>query len=632
MTDGTLSALRDLMARKGWDAVLVSGSDPHASEYVAPRWKQVEWLSGFTGEGCAVVTADHAGIWTDSRYFILAGQQLPGTGFELHKTRVPEQVLIPQWLAEKFKDDSPVIAVDGFCTDVTTVSDILKACKDARIANIPDLLDEIRDDRPPVPSSPIMTLGEEQTGWSRSMKIGWLRRWLSERGMDAMLVSALDEIAWMLNVRGSDISYNPVVMSYLLITPDDVSWYVTKDDVRLDDETKDSFYELRADGVKICPYADIEIGLSDIADDENIGKLYIDPSSLNYSLYYILKNSRLGAGMQDDGNGARGIIPGKSPIALRKAVKNELEIRGMREAHLEDGLAMEEFLYWLEKSLGEWDEESRARRNIYDSMMYEDTEAVPLTEARAAAKLHELRSRIPGFRGESFETISAYGPGAALPHYVTPEEDSPELKPRGLYLVDSGGQYLFGTTDITRTVPLGPCEPLECEDYTLVLRGHIQLAMAIFPQGTAGCQIDALAREPLWKSKRSFGHGTGHGVGCYLNVHEGPQDIRQNFNRQPLLPGMITSDEPGIYREGKWGVRHENLLLCKNAGKNDFGQWLEFEPLTLCHFDTSILVTSLMEKDEIEWLNAYNARVYDELSPRLPKEIAEWLKEKTRPV
>ena len=280
----------------------------------------------------------------------------------------------------------------------------------------------------------------------------------------------------------------------------------------------------------------------------------------------------------------------------------------MREAHLEDGLVMEQFLYWVSRHAG------------------------MVNEWEAAQYLGSLRAKVPGYRGDSFETISAYGPSAALPHYVTPRSGSALLEARGLYLCDSGGQYLFGTTDITRTVPLGPCTPLEKEDYTLVLKGHIDLSMAVFPRGTAGCQIDALAREPLWRAKRNFGHGTGHGVGFFLGVHEGPQDIRQNFNSVALEPGMICSDEPGIYREGMHGIRHENLLLCRAVGDNEFGSWLGFEPLTLCHYDTSCLEVPLLTADEREWLNAYNERVYQTLSPRLPAEVAAWLRTKTLPV
>ena len=593
-----------MMRSKGWDAVVLTGNDPHNSEYSAPRWLQAGWVSGFSGEGDLVVTDDHAGIWTDTRYFIQASRQLPGTGVELHKTRVPGQVLIPEWLAAHFADyDSVIVAVDGLGMNAATVLDIKKAIGEkAIIVDAPNMLDPVWEGRPPVPQTPVITLGAETVGWSRTQKLTWIRKWLQDNGSDAILVTALDEIAWMLNVRGQDVEYNPVVMSYLLVTRDDAFWFVRKGPVDPDDhETEDSFYELTSDGVNIQDYSDIGVALSGIVDGEYISRLFVDTSTLNYNLYNILKENIPSSNLTS----------GKSPVALRKAVKNDVEIAGMREAHLEDGLAMERFFFWLEK-------------------MVEAGE--PVNEYEAALQLHSFRSGIEGFRGESFETISAYGPNAALPHYVTPESGSAELDARGLYLCDSGGQYLFGTTDITRTMPLGPCTQLEKEDYTLVLKGQIDLAKAVFPSGTAGCQIDALAREPLWASKRNFGHGTGHGVGFYLNVHEGPQDIRQNFNRQPLVPGMITSNEPGIYREGKYGIRHENLVLCVDAGTNDFGQWCRFETLTLCHLDTSIVIKELLDASEIDWLNAYNAKVFQTLSPRLPSEIAQWLRNKTLPI
>lgn len=604
MSRERVEAVRAMMRSKGWDAVVLTGNDPHNSEYSAPRWLQAGWVSGFTGEGDLVVTDDHAGIWTDTRYFIQASRQLPGTGVELHKTRVPGQVLIPEWLAAHFADyDSVIVAVDGLGMNAATVLDIKKAIGEkAIIVDAPNMLDPIWEGRPPVPQTPVITLGSETVGWSRTQKLTWIRKWLQDNGSDAILITALDEIAWMLNVRGQDVEYNPVVMSYLLVTRDDAFWFVRKGPVDPDDhETEDSFYELTSDGVNIQDYSDIGVALSGIVDGEYISRLFVDTSTLNYNLYNILKENIPSSNLTS----------GKSPVALRKAVKNDVEVAGMREAHMEDGLAMERFFFWLEK-------------------MVEAGE--PVNEYEAALQLHSFRSGIEGFRGESFETISAYGPNAALPHYVTPESGSAELDARGLYLCDSGGQYLFGTTDITRTIPLGPCSQLEKEDYTLVLKGHIDLAKAVFPSGTAGCQIDALAREPLWATKRNFGHGTGHGVGFYLNVHEGPQDIRQNFNRQPLVPGMITSNEPGIYREGKYGIRHENLVLCVDDGRNDFGQWCRFETLTLCHLDTSIVIKELLDASEIDWLNAYNAKVFQTLSPRLPSEIAQWLRKKTLPI
>lgn len=595
-----IEAVRAMMRSKGWDVAIVTGNDPHNSEYSAARWHQVAWLTGYTGEGDLVITEDHAGLWTDTRYFIQASRQLPEAGVELHKTRVPGQVLIPEWLADHFAEfDEIRVAVDGLCMTVSSVEDIQKTVGEKiRFVNAPDMLEVLWTDRPEIPQTPIITLGPEQVGWSREQKVRWMRKWLADKGYDAILLTALDEIAWMLNVRGQDVAYNPVVMSYLLVTQDNVLWFARKGPTPDEDgETEDSFHELLADGVNIQEYSDVEAALSNLVDGSYIRTLFVDPATLNYNLCSILKD--------------RSIVFGTSPVGLRKSVKNDVEVAGMKEAHLEDGIAVERFLHWLQTSIEAGD---------------------AVNEYEASLKLHQFRSEIEGFRGESFETISAYGPNAALPHYITPEEGSAELYAEGLYLCDSGGQFLFGTTDITRTVPLGPCSQLEKEDYTLVLKGHIALSKAVFPKGTAGCQLDVLAREPLWNAMRDFGHGTGHGVGFYLNVHEGPQDIRQNFNRQALIPGMITSDEPGIYREGKFGVRHENLILCVDAGVNDFGHWLRFEPLTLCHFDTSILVKDLLDRSEIDWLNAYNERVYRTLSPRLTPEVASWLRQKTLPI
>ena len=593
-----VEALRALMRENHWDIVILTGSDPHASEYPANRWKQVEWLSGFTGEaGDIVVTQDHAGLWTDTRYFIQANKQLAGPGIVLHKMRVPEQVPIPEWIASLGMDE-PCIAIDGLCYTMDGIRELRESVPGAVIFPVPDLLDSLWENRPAVPSSPIITLGEDLVGLSREAKLSWLRKWLVIQGADAILFSALDDIAWMLNVRGSDVEYNPVVISYLLVTLEDAQWFVRKDAFTAPDpDTQDTFQELQADGIQIRDYSDISFALESLKES-GVDVICLDPATLNASLREAV----------DAGERIPLTLERTSPVAAKKAVKNETEIAGMREAHLEDGLVMEQFLYGLSSRVGQ------------------------VNEWEASEYLHSLREQVSGFRGESFETISAYGPSAALPHYVTPKVGSALIEPHGLYLCDSGGQYLFGTTDITRTVPMGPCTALEREDYTLVLRGHIDLSMALFPRGTAGCQIDALAREPLWQAKRNFGHGTGHGVGFYLNDHEGPQDIRQNFNSVPLEPGMIVSDEPGLYREGMHGIRHENVVLVRSVGDNEFGSWLGFEPLTLCHYDTSCLELSLLTKAEIDWLNAYNERVYRTLSPRLPAEVAAWLREKTLPV
>ncbi len=591
-----VAAVRKMMARKGWDAVIVTGTDPHSSEYPADRWKQVEWLSGFTGEaGDVVITMDHAGLWTDTRYFIQAGEQLAGSDIVLHKLRVPDQVTIPQWLGQTFPDGA-VVAVDGLCQPFSAID----ALQPLTIEDAPDMLGSLWDDRPAMPQTPIVTLGEELVGESRESKIEWLREFLRDNSCDGILLTSLDEIAWVLNVRGEDIAYNPLVISYLLVTADRVCWYVMKDTLDdLDPDTVDSFEELSGEDISICSYSELIIGLMQL--QESLERLFVDPSSLNWTV---------GSTIVDVfGEGC--IVFGESPVRLRKSVKNETEIAGFRDAYLEDGVAMEKFLWWVETTvaagghLSEWD---------------------------ASLKLTSLRAEIPGYRGNSFENISAYGKNAALPHYSTPQQGSALLRPFGLYLVDSGGQYMFGTTDITRTVPLGPCTALEREDYTLVLKGMIGLATAIFPAGTPGCRIDDQARMPLWKAMRNFGHGTGHGTGFFLGVHEGPQDIRQNLNAQPLLPGMVTSDEPGIYREGLHGIRHENIILCRDLGENEFGRWCGFETLTCCHIDTAPIVRELMTAEELRWLNEYNEKVYQTLSPRLYPEIAGWLRVKTLPV
>lgn len=591
-----IAALREMMAENGWDAVVITGSDPHSSEYPAPRWKQVEWLTGFTGEaGDVVVTADHAGLWTDSRYFIQALTQLEGTGVELHKTRVPGAVPIPQWLSDKAR----VVAVDGLCQSVSAVAGLEGALGEGGlVVDVPDMLQELWVDRPQMPVTPVTTIDVECFGGvPRIDKISWLRKWMLLNGYDKVLLSSLDEVVWMLNVRGSDIEYNPLVISYLLVSQDYVKWFAKKSvtDSELDPDTLDSFAELKMDGVEVEDYDAVFFALS---EDGESGNIFIDPSTLNSHIHRYI------CGCYPCGS----VICGTSPVILEKAVKVQSEIEGMRQTYIDDGVAMERFLHWLETEVASGRE---------------------VDEWEASERLTAFRSEIPGYRGNSFENISAYGPGAALPHYSTPREGSAIIRPRGLYLVDSGGQYLTGTTDITRTVPMGECTDLEKEDYTLVLKGMIDLSMAVFPRGTAGCQLDALARMPLWRARRNFGHGTGHGIGYYLCVHEGPQSIRYQYNPQPLLPGMITSNEPGLYREGMHGIRHENIILCREAGISEFGDWLDFETLTCCHIDTSAVVKDILGPEATAWLNAYNERVYRTLAPLLPAETAAWLRLKT---
>ena len=594
-----IKTLRDIMEDNGWEAVIIGGSDPHASEYPAPRWQQVKWLTGFTGEAAdVVITSSHAGLWTDSRYFIQAETQLEGTGVVLHKTRVPGAVGIPEWLVSEAK----VVAVDGLCQSVSFIEELQHVLGEgARIVDVPDMMSMLWCDRPWIPATPVTTLDVECFGGvPRQEKISWLRKWMLLNGVDRILLSSLDEIAWMLNVRGNDIDYNPLVISYLLLSQDSVKWFVRKNVLseEQDPDTEDSFSELAAEGVDVEDYDMLMDALSDCASQERI---YLDPSSLNSHVF-----NHIMALCQEDY-----VITGKSPVILQKAVKSPSEIEHLRQTFIEDGLAVERFLYWL-------DMEVSSGREV--------------TEWEASERLTAFRAEIPGYRGNSFENISAYGPSAALPHYSTPCEGSAVIQPHGLYLTDSGGQYLTGTTDITRTVPMGECSYLEKEDYTLVLKGMIDLAMAVFPKGTAGCQLDALARMPLWRARRNFGHGTGHGIGYYLCVHEGPQSIRYQYNPQPLVPGMVTSDEPGLYREGMHGIRHENIVLCREAGSSEFGEWLVFETLTCCHIDTAAVLPDLLGPVALKWLDDYNERVYLTLAPLLPADVAHWLREKTMPL
>lgn len=594
--------LRKTMSARGWDAVIVSSSDPHNSEYPAPRWKTIEWLSGFTGEAAdLVITADEAGLWTDSRYFIQAAAELEGSGITLFRKGLPGVPPYQDWLAGR----AATVAFDGLCFTESQIEDLheafSKAGKQVEMVSVPDLSGDIWDGRPPIPVTPVITLSEENVGESRYSKLTDLRKYMLMQECDAVFLSALDDIAWLLNIRGSDIEYNPYVISYLLVTQSEAVWFVKKDSPADYEDTKDSYRELEMDGVAIAAYDEAGDYISALSSDDGDFSVLVDPDDLNHEMF-----SMLGRIL-----GPENVKTGHLPVKLRKAIKNPVEIEWMRTAFIEDGVAMENFLYWLEKAVASGE---------------------PVTEWDASQKLTSFRAAIPGYRGNSFANISAGGANAALPHYSVPESDSAGVGPARLYLVDSGGQYIFGTTDITRTVPLGECTDLEKEDYTLVLKGMIDLSMAVFPRGTAGCHLDVLARNALWSRRRNFGHGTGHGIGFYLGVHEGPQSIRQNFNPQPLLPGMITSNEPGIYRENMHGIRHENVLLCVEDVSNGFGDWLAFETLTVCHIDTSAVIPDLMTADEIMWLDDYNRSVFERLSGRLSPEVAEWLEIKTQPI
>ena len=586
-----IQALRQLMQAEGWDAVIISGTDPHSSEYLPQRWQVRQWVSGFTGSaGTVVVTHDHAGLWTDSRYFIQAAAQLEGSGMELNKLGMPGVLDYPEWMAENLPANSNV-CVDGLCMPLATVRSMQTgfASKGISIVSRPDLIDALWADRPALPDAPAYELGMEYTGRSRADKLAWLRGAVAAEECGSILLSSLDEIAWVLNIRSSDIAHTPVVIAYLWVGSDRAVLYTTES--KFDAELTAA---LAADGVELAPYGSI---VASIAAWPNDTPIYIDGAMLNYALYEEVI-ARFGEEVRDR----------TSPVKLEKALKNETEIQGFREAYRKDGIVQTRFFRWLEGALAEGER---------------------ITEIDAANKLISLRKEMDGYIDESFAPISAYGENAALPHYSATPEQCSVLEPRGLYLLDSGAHYLDGTTDITRTIPLGPLTEDEAFDYTCVLQGMIALSMASFPRGTRGCQLDVLARMPLWKYNRNYGHGTGHGVGHVLCVHEGPQGMRQNLLDQPILPGMVTSCEPGMYCEGQYGIRHENMLLCYEDETNEFGDWLAFMTLTCTYIDTTPLVEELLTEDEKMFIDCFNTSVYETLAPDLTPEEAAWLKTKT---
>ena len=587
----TIQALRQLMQIEGWDAIVISGTDPHSSEYLPKRWQVRQFVSGFTGSaGTVVVTADHAGLWTDSRYFIQAAAQLEGTGIALHKLGMPDTLDYPEWMAANLAANSTV-CVDGLCMPLSTVQSMhaLFAPKGMAVVSRPDFIDALWADRPALPDAPAFELGIEYTGRSRADKLAWLREAMAAKGCGSILLSSLDEIAWMLNIRSRDIAHTPVVIAYLWVSAERAVLYTTESKFDATLATA-----LAADGVELAPYASVVESIVAWPCDAPI---FIDGAMLNYALYEKV-TERFGAK----------VVDAASPVKLEKALKNETEIQGFREAYRKDGIVQTRFFRWLEEALARGEH---------------------ITEIDAANKLISLRKEMEGYLDESFAPISAYGENAALPHYSATPEQCSVLEPRGFYLLDSGAHYLDGTTDITRTIPLGPLTEDEAFDYTCVLQGMIALSMASFPRGTRGCQLDVLARMPLWKYNRNYGHGTGHGVGHVLCVHEGPQGMRQNLLDQPILPGMVTSCEPGMYCEGQYGIRHENMILCYEDETNEFGDWLAFMTLTCTYIDTTPLVEELLTDEEKMFIDCFNTSVYETLAPDLTPEEAAWLRTKT---
>lgn len=587
-----VAKLRLWMKENGFTAFVFPSSDPHNSEYVADYWKSREWISGFSGSaGTAVVTLEHAALWTDSRYFIAAEKELNGTGFQLMKLRVEGTPSVSEWLASELSTyEKAVVGLDGNVNsfaEVAAMEQELATKGNITVRTDADPMAELWTDRPVIPDNEVQLHPLEYSGESTSSKISRVRKYLSECGADGLLVTALDEIAWVLNLRGSDVHCNPVFVSYLLISPEKVTLYINN--VKLSTEVN---AYLASEKIDVETYEAVVEGLRSYTGKS----LLVDMTSTNYSLATAVPFEK--------------VCSGVSPIVSMKAVKNKVEQDGFRAAMLRDGVAVVKFLAWLKSAV----------------------EAGGQTEISLDERLTALRAEQPKFKGISFDTIVGYEAHGAIVHYeATPETDIP-VEPHGLVLIDSGAQYLDGTTDITRTIALGELTEEQRRVYTLVLKGHIQLDICRFPAGACGSQIDALARAPMWREGYNYMHGTGHGVGSYLNVHEGPHQIRMEWRPAPLQAGMTVTNEPGIYLEGKFGVRIENTLLIVPAETTAFGDFLKFETLTLAPIDTTPIVFEMLSAEEREWLNRYHQRVYESLSPHLTEGEKEWLRVATLPI
>lgn len=588
-----LEALREVMRRENLDAFIFPSTDPHNSEYVPDRWKGREWISGFNGSaGTAVVTMHSAALWTDSRYFIAAADQLSGTEFQLMKLKIEGTPTISEWLGSELREViSAQVGVDGMCNSAANVevlvSDLRREGGITVRTNL-DPLDIVWTDRPQIPASKVEIQPVELAGETVASKLTRIRKALRDLHADGMLMSALDDVAWTLNLRGTDVHCTPVFVSYLLISTTSATLYINKEKLTPEVEA-----HLESQGVKMAGYDDVRKGIKEYAEYN----ILLDPNETNYTL------SRL-VDVQE-------VIRHKSPIPAMKAIKNEAEIRGYRSAMLKDGIALVKFLRWLKPAV----------------------EAGGQTEISIDKKLTSLRAEQPLFRDISFDTIAGYGAHGAIVHYeATPETDIP-LEPHGLLLLDSGAQYQDGTTDITRTIALGPVSDYEKHIYTLVLKGHIQLEICKFPSGASGTQMDILAREAMWREGLNYLHGTGHGVGSYLSVHEGPHQFRLEWMPAPFLENMTVTDEPGIYLAGQFGVRIENTLLISHYKDTEFGKFLQFESLTLCPIDTTPVVKEELLPEEVAWLNEYHQHVYDMLAPHLDDEgDKEWLRKATMPI
>jgi Xaa-Pro aminopeptidase len=588
--------LRELMRREHLAACIFPSTDPHQGEYIPDHWKGREFISGFNGSaGTAVVTLHSAALWTDSRYFIAAAEQLKGTEYQLMKLKIEGTPTIAEWLGRECGAGAEV-CIDGWCSSASAVRELIADLRHEGGITVRTNLDPLRQiwrNRPVIPENPVEIYPLKYAGEPAREKMTRIREALRQLHADGMLMAALDDIAWTLNLRGTDVHCNPVFVAYLLISSKDVTLFVNQ--AKLTAEVSDY---LKSEGIQVEDYEQVENGLKQYFEYN----ILLDPDEVNYRLYEIVKNK----GRQNDLPKTE-IVEGESPVKRMKTIKNETEIAGFRSAMLKDGIAMTKFLCWLSGYIGK-------------------SEISELTEIAIDQKLTSLRAEQPLYRDISFDTIAGYGAHAAIVHYeAKPETDIP-LQPKGMLLLDSGAQYLDGTTDITRTIALGPLTEEEKKIYTLVLKGHIQIELCKFPSGASGTQIDILARKDMWREGLNYLHGTGHGVGTYLNVHEGPHQFRMEWKPAPLVAGMTITDEPGIYLPDRCGARTENTLLIVPYKETEFGRFLQFESLTLCPIDKSPIVREMMLPEEIQWLNDYHQRVFDALSPHLNPDEVEWLR------
>lgn len=584
-----LEALRDLMRSKHIDAVIIPGTDPHQSEYPSEHWKFRDYVSGFTGSnGTAVLTLDDAGLWTDSRYFLQAAEQLEGSGFTLHKENIPGEPTVLEWLGEVLDEDA-VVGVDGRLFSLIEANRIEMFCAQNGFMFAPDFraAEAIWTDRPARPMNPAFVHDEALAGEDVDSKISRVVDALDAADADGLLITALDEIAWLLNLRGSDVDYTPVVIAFAYVSEDERVLFI--DSEKVTSEVKD---HLKKYGVKIKDYDDIEKFLGKISTTATV---MVDPNRVSDALgQAMICNKTYMA----------------SPVIALKGVKNECQIAGFRQAMLYDGAAMVRMMMWLEQNV-----------------------ANGITEMDVDRRLQQERAAYASNRGDSFHMIAGYKDHGAIVHYEATDESAYTLAPEGLLLIDTGGQYLEGTTDITRTISLGNPTAAEKHDYTLILKGHLALARAVFPKGTMGVQLDVLARGPLWNEGMTYLHGTGHGVGHFLGCHEGPQSIRMEANPTPLELGMVTSNEPGIYKTGEYGIRTENLLLCVPACSNEeWGEFYKFESLTLFPYDTTLMDMDMLSREEVKQINDYHAMVCERLRPLLNANEAQWLEQKCKSI